>query len=192
MNFPLHRLSYILYHTYHKQHLVLPSSIILISPPLISFLPFSTPSLASPYILVSPNTMPPTASPTLITPSFFTANYVYPPFSLLPLLVASAVLILIPLVITSSTVSITPNLLSMTNLDSLSSCPPFLSHPHSQGFDGLGLFLVSIGLDLDYAHVELDFGETTKMVFDWDLHSFRGRWSYPSKQQAGSFESSSF
>ena len=50
------------------------------------------------------------------------------------------------------------------------------------GFDGLGLFLVSIGLDLDYAHVEMDFGETTKMVFDWDLYSFRGRWSYPSKQ----------
>jgi hypothetical protein len=24
--------------------------------------------------------------------------------------------------------------------------------------------------------VELDFGETTKMVFDWDLYSFRGRW----------------
>jgi hypothetical protein len=50
------------------------------------------------------------------------------------------------------------------------------------GFDGLGLFLVSIGLGLDYAHVDLDFGETTKMFFDWDLYSFRGRWSYPSKQ----------
>ena len=49
------------------------------------------------------------------------------------------------------------------------------------GVDGLGLFLVSIGLDLDSVHVVLYFGETTKMVFDWC--SFMCRWSYPSSKQ---------
>ena len=46
--------------------------------------------------------------------------------------------------------------------------------------DGLGLFLVCIGLDLDSAHVVLVFVETTKMFFE--CCSFMGRWSYPSKQ----------
>ena len=47
----------------------------------------------------------------------------------------------------------------------------------------LDFFLFPFGLALTmHAYVELDFGETTKMVFDWDLYSFRGRWSYPSKQ----------
>jgi hypothetical protein len=46
--------------------------------------------------------------------------------------------------------------------------------------DGLGLFLVCIGLDLDSAHVALVFVETTKMFFE--CCSFMGRWSYPSKQ----------
>jgi hypothetical protein len=48
------------------------------------------------------------------------------------------------------------------------------------GIDGLGLFLVSIGLDLDSAHVGLDWGVTMKMLIDWSR--FMGRWRYPSKQ----------
>jgi hypothetical protein len=48
------------------------------------------------------------------------------------------------------------------------------------GVDGIGLFLVCIGLDLDSAHVELDLGVTTKLLVDWP--HFMGICIYPSKQ----------